>query len=144
MIRIADSAHTHIAIAEGPGDSTPPGKTGVPSSTGAPPSPVATDIPVDEKGPDAQSAPLPKSQAPTSEGLSVPENQRADQNPGLSELEFAELKLIFNSLQQTSKTRGAEAKAIYKRAAQAIWQKMVAPKVSASQREDFNKLSRIG
>ena len=143
MVKLQQPVRRQTAIAEGPGDSTPPGKSGVPSSTGAPPAPVKDSIPVDDKGPAPMAAPLPKSDAPASQALSVPENQTADANPGLSDLEFAEYKLIFENLQKTAKTRGADAKSVYREAAKAIWQKMVGPKVSATQRQEFNKIPKI-
>lgn len=143
MIRVPTrSAYHGIAIAEGMNDSNPPAKTGVPQMRGTQATPAPADIPVDENGPEAQEAPLPNADAPASQGLSVPENQQADTAPGLSDIEFAELKSIFETLQKTSVTRGADAKKVYREAAKAIWQKF-ATKINSSQRMEFNKISKI-
>lgn len=145
MVRVPSfRTYHHIATAEGQGDNNPPAKTGVPSQAGTPAEPVDSTIPVDNNGPAPQAAPLPSADAPASQGLSVPQNQVADAAPGLSDIEFAELKSIFEYLQKTAATRGPEAKPVYKEAAKAIWQKSVAPKVNASQRQEFNKLPKIG
>jgi hypothetical protein len=144
MVRVPSfRTYHHIAVAEGQGDNNPPAKTGVPSQAGTPAAPVDSTIPVDANGPAPQAAPLPNADAPASQGLSVPQNQVADTAPGLTDIEFAELKSIFEYLQKTSTTRGPEAKPVYKEAAKAIWQKSVASKVSAQQRAELNKIPPI-
>lgn len=146
MVRVPNRpAYTGMALAEGDttGTSTTPAKTGVPSLSGTPATPVSTPLPVEENPGPAQSAPLPNADAPASQGLSVPQNQQADTAPGLTDLEFAELKLIFETLQKTSVTRGADAKQIYKEVAKAVWQKF-ASKINAQQRSEFNRIPKIG
>lgn len=143
MIRVPHDLPYHsIAIADA-NDPMAPAKSGEPTQSGTTAAPVTGDAPpVDENGPEPQSAPLPNADAPRAQGFGVPDSQTADTAPGLTDIEFAELKSIFEYLQKTSVTRGQDAKQIYKEAAKAIWQKY-AKKISAQQRAEFNKLPAI-